>query len=74
MLARLLELPALLLDLVEQARVLDGDHRLVGEGFEQTDLPAVNERTVQRFIDITPTSVPWRINGTPSRVRISPSF
>ena len=33
-----LELPALVLDLVEQARVLDRDHRLVGEGLQQADL------------------------------------
>ena len=27
-----------LLELVEQPHVLDGDHRLIGEGFEQLDL------------------------------------
>src|SRR5215467_11365280 len=27
-----------LLDLFEQSHVLDGDHRLIGEGFEQSDL------------------------------------
>ena len=32
------ELPALLLDLAEQARVLDRDHRLIGEGLQQRDL------------------------------------
>ena len=31
-LARLLDLPALVLDFFEQPHVLDGDHRLVGEG------------------------------------------
>ena len=37
-LARLRELAALVLDFVEQAHVLDGDHRLVGEGGDQLDL------------------------------------
>ena len=37
-LARLLELPALVLDLVEQADISDGDHRLVGKGRDQVDL------------------------------------
>ena len=38
-----LELAALVLDLVEQPRVLDRDHRLVGEGLEQRDV-LVGER------------------------------
>ena len=38
MLARLGELPALVLDFFEQSHVLDGDHCLVGEGGEQLDL------------------------------------
>ena len=33
-----------LLDFLEQPHVFDGDHRLVGEGFKQFDLP-VGERT-----------------------------
>ena len=33
-LARLFKLPALVLDFVEQPHVLDGDHRLVGEGLQ----------------------------------------
>ena len=37
-LARLRELAALVLDFVEQAHVLDRDHRLVGEGLDQLDL------------------------------------
>ena len=37
MLAGDLELPALLLDLVEQARVLDRQHRLGGERLQQVD-------------------------------------
>ena len=42
-LARHLELPALVLDLAEQPRVLYRDDRLVGKRFEQRDLP-VGER------------------------------
>ena len=37
-LARLGELPALVLDFVEQPHILDRDHRLVGEGLDQLDL------------------------------------
>ena len=36
-LARLGEFSALLLDLAEEARVLDRQYRLVGEGFEKID-------------------------------------
>ncbi len=36
---RLRERPVLLLQLREQAHVLDSDHRLVGEGLEEGDLP-----------------------------------
>ena len=42
-LARFLDLPALVLDLLEQPHVLDGDTRLVGEGLRQFDL-LVGER------------------------------
>ena len=38
MLARQFELTALVLDFVEQPHVLNRDHRLVGEGFDQLDL------------------------------------
>ena len=38
-LARLRELAALVLDFVEQPHVLDRDHRLVGEGGQEFDLP-----------------------------------
>jgi hypothetical protein len=37
-LARLRELPVLVLDFVEQTHVLNGNHCLVGEGREQFDL------------------------------------
>ena len=47
-----LELAALGLDLVEQARVLDRDHRLVGEGLEQRQLlVAERRRRVARDLD-----------------------
>ena len=38
LLDRARELPRARLHLVEQPHVLDRDHRLVGEGFEQLDL------------------------------------
>src|SRR4030095_16635530 len=37
-LARLRQLPALVLDFIEQSHVLDGDHRLIGEGRNQLNL------------------------------------
>jgi hypothetical protein len=40
-LARLRQLPALVLDFVEQAHVLDRDHRLVGERRDQLYVPVV---------------------------------
>ena len=59
-----------LLGLVEQAHVLDRDHRLVGEGREQLDL-LVGERrcTSWRQTTITPTTVLPLSIGTPSMVR-----
>ena len=42
-LARFLELAALVLDFLEQPHILDGDHGLVGEGRDQLDL-LVGER------------------------------
>ena len=44
MLQRLAQFRVALLDFFEQPHVLDGDHRLIGEGFKQIDLP-VGERT-----------------------------
>ena len=38
MLQRLAQFRVALLQFLEQPHVLDGDHRLVGEGFEQCDL------------------------------------
>ena len=58
------------LHLVEQPYVLDGDHRLVGEGCDQLDL-LVGERPHRRSRSdaITPIELPSRSSGTPSMVR-----
>ena len=60
-LACLCELPALLLDLAEQARVLDSEHRLGGKRLEQLDR-AFGERSPRcgRARPSAPT-MPWRI-------------
>ena len=42
------QLAALVLDLVEQARILDRDHRLVGEGGGEIDLRSLNGSSVAR--------------------------
>ena len=63
---------ALLLGL-EQADVLDGDRRLVGERRNQLDLLSVNGRTSVRVKVKTPTETPSRSIGTPSNVRKPPS-
>ena len=49
-----------LIQFFEQADVLDGDHRLVGEGFEQLDLLSVKGRTSVRRIIIAPMDLPSR--------------
>src|SRR6516165_11782536 len=52
-LARLRELAALVLDFIEQTHVLDGDHRLVGEGGGKLDLPVVerSNRAAHQYDD-----------------------
>ena len=67
MLACLRELAALVLDFVEQPHVLDGDHRLVGEGGDQLDL-LVGEWPHRARVhqEMTPIGVPSRSSGTPS--------
>ena len=50
MLQRLAQFCVALLEFLEQPDVLDGDHGLVGEGFEQCDL-LVSERTDLRAAD-----------------------
>jgi hypothetical protein len=37
-LARQLQLAALVLDFVEEAHIFDGDHRLISKGLDQLDL------------------------------------
>ena len=58
-----------LLGLVEQARVLDRDHRLVGEGLQQRDLVSANGRGSARATPIVPMAAPSRISGVASRLR-----
>src|SRR5262249_60408116 len=48
--ARLLQLPILVLDLMEQPRVFNRDHRLVGESLHEHDL-LVGERLKLQFVD-----------------------
>ena len=58
------------LHLLEQPHVLDRDHRLVGEGLDELDLP-LRERSSEPCGDsaITPTTLPSRNSGTPSTER-----
>jgi len=55
-LARLRQLPVLVLDFIEQAHVLDRDHGLVGEGREEL----VAARSRQTGDEIVPNRVPCR--------------
>ena len=75
LLQRLAKLARARLHLVEQAHVLDGDHRLVGEGRDEFDL-LVGERPHRSFApkSITPIGVPSRSSGTPKIVRKPPIF
>ena len=58
-----------LLDLFEQAHVLDSDHRLVGERFEELDM-FLGERTNLHSTDHDrPDRTPSRNNGVASTVR-----
>ena len=55
---------------LEQPHVLDRDHRLVGEGFDQFDLlRRVNGFTTGRVSVNTPIGTPSLSNGTPRLVR-----
>src|SRR5215470_15269332 len=65
LLERLGELARACLHLVEQAHVLDRDHRLVGEGLEQLDLLRTEG---PRFGAATrvPATIPSRSSGTPT--------
>ena len=73
-LARDLKLAALLRDLFEQPRVLDGDHGLVGEGLTSSICLSVKGFTTLRCNAITPIGTPSRSSGTPSIVRYFPSL
>ena len=62
-----------LLGLVEQARVLDRDHRLVGEGLQQRDRPCRRTaRLLARRRRSTPMPRPSRSIGTPPRAEAAP--
>ena len=59
---------------VEQPRVLDRDHRLVGEGGDQLDLPCAVRQDFARSSPITLITVPSRSSGTPSIERCFPTL
>ena len=59
-----------LLEFFEQPHVLDRDHRLIGEGFEQSDLFFGERTNLVRRILITPIGTPSRSSGMASAVRI----
>ena len=54
MLQRLAQFCVALLDFLEQPHVLDGDHGLVGEGFEKSICLSVNGRHPSRQMKIVP--------------------
>ena len=71
LLQRLSEIVGALAQLVQQPRVLDRDHRLVGEGLNQLDL-GVREWP-DLAVDSKPSARVVALNmASPSRVRISP--
>ena len=74
MLQRLAQFRVALLEFFEQPDILDGDHRLISEGFKQCDLLSVNGRTSFRRMVIAPIGAPSRIRGTASPVRIPRLF
>ena len=57
------------LQLCEQPDVLDRDHRLVGEGLEERDLPAGRGRSRDRATAIEPMGRPSRSIGTATALR-----
>ena len=69
MLQRLAQFCVALLQFFEQPHVLDGDHGLVGKGFEQAICFSVNGRTSVRRMQIDPMETPSRSNGATSAVR-----
>ena len=66
------KLPRPGLHFLEEPRVLDGDHRLVGKGSNKFDLPLSNGRTVRRISTMMPSCSSPLSNGTPSIVRKPP--
>ena len=59
-----------LLRLVEQPRILDGDHGLVGEGLQQLDVMRVKTgRAVLLLVAITPIDVSLLMSGTYNTLR-----
>ena len=69
MLQRLAQFRVALLDFFEQPHVLDGDHRLIGEGFEERDLFIEKGRTSVRRIRMAPIAIPSRSSGVARMVR-----
>ena len=63
MLQRLAQFRVALLQFFEQPHVLDGDDRLVGEGFEQCDLLVGKRMNLVRRMLITPMAIPSRSSG-----------
>ena len=69
MLARLLELTALILDFVEETYILDGDCGLVANVETSSICLSVKGRTSDRVSVKTPIGTPSRDIGTPMIVR-----
>ena len=63
LLQRLRQRAVALLQLGEQAGVLDGDHGLVGEGLDQGDLAVGEGAWLRRVAAIVPMATPSRISG-----------
>ena len=63
MLQRFAQFRVALAEFLEQPHVLDGDDRLVGEGFEERDLLVGERLETSRRIMITPIASPSRSNG-----------
>src|SRR6516165_8698506 len=63
--ARLLQLPVLVLDFVEQAHILDRDHGLIGKVVASSIWRSVNGWIERRASTSTPVGAPWRRRGTP---------
>ena len=58
----------------QQPRVLDRDHRLIGEGADELDLPVGERLDPLARKTMTPIASPSRNSGTPSDVRCLPSL